>query len=621
MGGGGEWLPCPQQGGDALWNTCPQYPNGDYNAVIQGGPVTMTTSTPTIVDLSISSTGSLELMGGYLDITGTSIANNGTITIVDGNGLALITQGATVVLSGSGTVDMTTANSVFDGTSGTSPTLVNQSTIMGQGLLGEQGFGITNEATINAVGGVLTVQPSSIGITNSGVMEASSGGTLDIVFGVTAPLNNSGGSIEALDGGIVILSGPTVNDGTLTSAGSGIVEAGSGAVLNGVTNSGLLEVEGESSITLENALSNTGTIELQGEGIGGSIYISGAVTLKGSGALSMVDYPDNIIRPLSTGDSLSNSSTIEGGGEIDVKLTNGGTILANQTAPFYISEIGSGESFTNHGKLIVNNGSTLSVSGSFKNLKAGTLTGGTYAVTGTLQLPGDISTNAAAITLTGTSSQILNEDNGNALAGLASNTAKGTFTLAGGQNFTTAGSFSNAGTMAISTGSTFTLPSGSFTQTGTKSKITVDGVLAANGSGGSIAIDAGSVFGNQGTLTGNVTSSGTITPADSASVTGSVTIVGTYTQTSTGALDINLEKATAYNQLSVSGNTTIGGTLNIGRLKNFVPTVGASFPILTCTTLSGTFATVNGTTINSKEHFVVQYNSNNVTLEVASGEK
>lgn len=616
IGGAGNWEPCPQNGGNALWNTCPNYPNGNYNAIISGGPVTEQNDNNTVVNLTIGSGDLLNVTASYLYVNGTTISNNGTIAVSNGYGLRMGNLGGTTTLSGSGTLNLATSD--LAGSGNPPVTFVNQQTIQGQGSFGVEGLTINNQATINATGGTLTVEPSSAGITNTGVMEASSGGTLDIVYGLISPLNNTGGTIKALDGGIVILGGPTVNGGTLTTVGSGIVEAGNSAVLNGVTNTGLLQVQSETTITLEKTISNTGKIELPG-GNGKTIYISGAVTLTGKGTLTMADYPDDSISPLASGASLINSSTIEGGGQIDVKLTNHGTILANQTTPFYIAEIFGGELFTNAGKLIVNNGSTLSVSGPFKNLSAGTLTGGTYAVTGTLQLTGDITTNAANITLTGPSSQILDQSNGNALAGFAANAGTGTFTLAGGRTFTTAGAFANAGTMAISTGSTFTVPSGGFTQSGVKSKITVDGALAATGSGASIAINGGSVFGNLGTLTGNVSSSGTITPADSKSLTGSLIIMGTYTQSSAGALDINLKKATQFNQLSVSGKATIGGTLNIGRLGGFIPALGASFPILTCTTLNGTFATVNGTSINSTEHFVVQYNANNVTLEVVAG--
>jgi len=30
-GGAGNWAPCPPQG-NALWNTCPTYPDGKFNA-------------------------------------------------------------------------------------------------------------------------------------------------------------------------------------------------------------------------------------------------------------------------------------------------------------------------------------------------------------------------------------------------------------------------------------------------------------------------------------------------------------------------------------------------------------------------------------------------------------
>jgi len=40
---------------------------------------------------------------------------------------------------------------------------------------------------------------------------------------------------------------------------------------------------------------------------------------------------------------------------------------------------------------------------------------------------------------------------------------------------------------------------------------------------------------------------------------------------------------------------------------------------LTGTAVSGTFATVNGLSINSGEHFTVTYHPTNVTLTVVSG--
>jgi hypothetical protein len=88
-----------------------------------------------------------------------------------------------------------------------------------------------------------------------------------------------------------------------------------------------------------------------------------------------------------------------------MQIINSGSIIANQPATLNIYAASTG--FTNKGKLIVNAGSTLNIPNYFTNLSGGTLTGGTYQVTGRLQLPEDITTNAGTITLTGASSQIL----------------------------------------------------------------------------------------------------------------------------------------------------------------------------------------------------------------------
>src|SRR5579864_5368927 len=92
-GGTGNWSDCPPSG-NALWDTCPDppqglgWPNGNFDAVINGGPVTATSAC--IVNLSIGAGGSLVFAPstpGQLCVTGTSILNNGTINIDSVNGL------------------------------------------------------------------------------------------------------------------------------------------------------------------------------------------------------------------------------------------------------------------------------------------------------------------------------------------------------------------------------------------------------------------------------------------------------------------------------------------------------------------------------------------------------
>jgi hypothetical protein len=190
------------------------------------------------------------------------------------------------------------------------------------------------------------------------------------------------------------------------------------------------------------------------------------------------------------------------------------------------------------------------------------------------------------------------------------------------------------GAISIGKGSTFTVGSGgSYLQR--EGKTTVDGKLDLStaegkpddpasdsdpGAGG-IRIIKGSLLGNGGNIAAHVSSSGTVIPADSLTAVGKLGITGAYTQTSMGALDANIAAASSgqFNVLNVTGTATLGGTLNIKLLNHFVPLIGATFEILTARKVTGVFATVNGTTINSSEHFTVTYNSDNVTLTVVSG--
>ena len=134
----------------------------------------------------------------------------------------------------------------------------------------------------------------------------------------------------------------------------------------------------------------------------------------------------------------------------------GGTSVTNQRLTV------SGN-LTNNGTIQVDQYNLLSLSGGTltnQNTTTNTLTGGTYFVTGTLRLPSTyyINTNAATITLDGTSSNIYRGNTGtnNALANFATN--NGSFTIQNDRDFSTASNFTNNGTLNIaSTNSIFTV--------------------------------------------------------------------------------------------------------------------------------------------------------------------
>jgi hypothetical protein len=620
-----------------------------------------------------------------------TINNKGTIEILStsAGGVGLnIPGGQTFTLMGTGNLTMGDGtDNAYNNQNGISGgTFVNQQLIRGTGAI-QNLTSFTNSGTINAN---VPTGPNNLQLqlgragasTNSGTLEATNGGVL--VVGSTT-IDNIGGTIEAVGTnsnvslvGSLGTSGLTISAGTYTTSGGGVIYGYGGTTFDGttnaVTNTGTFVIPyigNPPNINVQGTLNNTGTIEIVpaaggGDGIFLQIPSGENLTLTGNGKLIMGDGTDNSYNNLPViGDDLggasilTNQSTIEGSGVIasgTQGLINKGTINANVpvgTADVMLEiccegssgivnsgtmeasnggmlEIFPYTSFNNTGVLNAASGSTIYFNddgGPFLNLVDGTLTGGTYTITGTLQIPGNITTNAAKITLTGTASQILNPST-NALAGFLTNTAMGGFTLAGGQSFTSAGTFTNMGTITISKGCTFTLgEGGSYVQTGGETR--VDGGLSISDgddarvdtAAGSIKIAKGVLFGKGGIIAASVSSDGTVVAADSATSTGELTVTGSYIQGASGALDANISGASSgeFSLLSIADKGTIGGTLNIRLLNNFVPLLGATFEILTAREVNGTFAAVNGTAINSSEHFAVTYNSNNVTLTVVSG--
>ena len=645
---------------------------------------------------TITNSGTMQLVDGAPHPGGNfqgTINNTGTIGILSkGNGVGLnIPAGETFTLTGTGNLTMGdgTANAYNNQDYISGATLVNQQLIQGTGGI-ENLTGFTNSGTINAniptgANNLQLVLGRAGASTNTGTIEASNGGVL--VIGSTT-INNVGGTIAASGTGSNVslvgslgTSGLTITGGTLDGSGGGVIYGQGGSLLDGTTstvnNAGTTIINNQ-DLQAQGTLNNSGTIQiLAPTNDNGQTFLQipngENLTVTGKGSIIMGDGTDNsynnnaeIGNNLGTNGTFANRTTIEGTGGIVLtnEVINDGTILANvptgtsglmllvdrvaniqnngtihatKRGVFYIGG-GSccGNPFTNEGTIIADANSTVNLQNAnpFGNLANGVLTGGTYNVTGTLEIPGNITTNDAKITLNGKASQILNPST-NALAGFVTNAPKGSFNLKGSQSFTSVGTFTNQGAIVVGKGSIFTVGSGgSYLQT--EGKTTVNGKLALSTSeekidepesdsdpaAANIRISKGTLLGNGGTIAAHVFSSGTVIPSDSLTTTGKLGITGTYTQTAAGALDANVAGASSgqFNVLNVTGTATLGGTLNIKLLNNFVPSVGATFEILTARKVSGSFATVNGTKINDSEHFTVTYDADNVTLTVVSGD-
>ncbi len=215
-----------------------------YNVSITtatNNPVQISGINPTISGLTLGSANSLTLNNGQaLAIVattpspGTTVSNAGTITLNSSGILTdLILSGANgfVTLSGGGTVAMSNnADNRIFGAIG-NETLVNaNNTIQGSGQLGVGLLAITNQGTINAnQASALTINPNAAGVTNNGTLEATAGGTLDLLGSYA----NTNGTILSTGAGSTVNIFGKVAGGTLTTASGGTMNSNSGVGVHG----------------------------------------------------------------------------------------------------------------------------------------------------------------------------------------------------------------------------------------------------------------------------------------------------------------------------------------------------------------------------------------------------
>ena len=126
---------------------------------------------------------------------------------------------------------------------------------------------------------------------------------------------------------------------------------------------------------------------------------------------------------------------------------------------------------------------------------------------------------------------------------------------------------------------------------------------------------AGATLTGAGTIGGSVVNAGTVAPGGSP---GDLTISGAYTQAATGTLAIELDGATAFDRLLVSGAATLDGTLAVERDSGFTPAEGDAFTFLTAASRTGAFATTTGGDITPELSLAPEYGATFVRLRAAA---
>ncbi len=269
------------------------------------------------------------------------IENRGVIRLNSLSSWTYLTvQDGPVRLTGGGELiggGTTGAYNVVTGTGGGS--LINvDNTIRGAMQLGFNTIAMDNRGTIVADNPLyrMLVDPSTAGMTNSGLIRAENGAVMELNPG---NYDNTGGVIEAVDDGTVKLSGTTaITGGTLqTSTGGEFLVNSSAARFIDLTSLGRVRVGNGYSLIVDGTIANQDTLHLQSTSTWSYLStINGPVTLTGGGVVS--GHGGSRYAIINSNDSsrlINQDNTIRGAmylGNNQIGVTNHGTLLADHPA-------------------------------------------------------------------------------------------------------------------------------------------------------------------------------------------------------------------------------------------------------------------------------------------------
>ena len=408
------------------------------DALTNAGTIRLGTATGVTVTAAVTNSA-----GGLIDLyTGTwlkvsdagTVHNDGLIQVAGGSNAARMLCSGTVTLTGTGTITLGARGWASDrieaeGSSGGLTNVGNR--IEGRGYVGWDEVAMVNGGVIDAnhAGGTLYVDPGDTGgLVNTGTIQASGGGTLELKDAI---VDNTGGVIQALAGSQLLLRSGAPGD-VLTITGGTIQALGGSAELSNVTftggslnNTGTVTVR---SATVSAAVSNagggqivlpSGSLSLTAIGdchnageirvedlpnvSGGRLYLSGTVRLTGGGSLALTGDGVSTVEASGTGPArlVNVNNTIHGGGHLgydELALTNEATIDADTAGRTLHMDPENTSGAVNTGTMRASGGGTLQLSdGTFTNtggmiqamdgsvvkLDEVTIVGGTLATAGT----------------------------------------------------------------------------------------------------------------------------------------------------------------------------------------------------------------------------------------------
>lgn len=452
-------------------------------------------------------------------------------------------------MSGSGTTTVTSGTASFT----TGPLTLNRNLTLNAGT------------TMNASGG-LSVQGTAT-ITNNNLFSVQSGDVFCVLCTTASFVNNS--TIQKTSLAVTNWSVPITGSGSLSLSGGTFNDQAAANFASANVNSAVANFSG-SPITLG---SLSGTTSPNVTVSGGSTTVSGTTSLSGGAFLQV------------SGGTL----TMNGTASTDVLTMSGGQIAGSGAFTANGASVWSGGSINGSSPITFNGG--LNITGANGAMSLGR----NLINNNTLGYNPPNATNV--LTLTGTTA-ITNNSAFNIIGGFdLANSGSATFAnsgtgainrVSGPANSIIFGpSLSNAGNTNWSVGNT-TFATGFSQSAGTTTvnaaTISLPFPLLVNG---------GTLFA-KGTLNGDVQLSGAaiFNPGNSP---GAVTILGNYTQASGNTMNVEINgtvAGTSYDQVIISGNATLAGTLNV--TVGYTPANNDFFDVLSIGgTRSGDFTTKN----------------------------
>ncbi len=502
-------------------------------------------------------------------------------------------------------------------------------------------------------GGTITLGTAATNTYNNAIV-LSSGSTVTQTIGSNIVIDDgkayTASFVNASNSGSGALLSFTGNIAGGTGAGTpGIISLGFG---NTSTHNGDYAVSGNISAGAATGINitkrGTGVLTLSGTNVLGSGTAAGGLaqneagTIRISGGLTTVN---NLIGSANAFGGNNVASTLQiSGGTLDVNdarairnnlLVDGGTFDVGTAGSGGRLSLDSGRSFTMTAGQVNVNSTTGSFgvrfggdsgAGAAGFAFAGTQSGGNFIVNGaggqdtTFQLG---STTASIVTSYGLSGGVLDvrgSTGSNAFVTIgadAAGTSNTTLSLSGTgklmvRSVTTAGSPGSAGVSGI--------------QGRTGSAVQVldlqGGTLVAG------RIDATNLRGSIGGSNGTIVNNGSGIAAGDIGEAGRTAVVGNLT-VSSGTMLIDVGGTTAatnwqdtsagfFDNIVVTGNVTLAGTLSVSLIDSFDPVALNSFTILTSAGLSGAYSNVafndRITTVGGEGSFLVTQSGNNVVL-------